>query len=272
MERFVEFAPHVPPSPRKELDPGEIFVSHATESMRRFFPDYATVDRQRWDAYDEEADRAISGPGENRGNGRVLAFYRGEIASENPQVEFVRKFSGGHLLNAFNNPLGNGDEMHIAQPNSPSVYANPGGKEPVFWTGDEIDLSVETAQMYVNGIPLTPEVVGAPTFVVGNNDIVTMREILLRAQEYKQATRSQRSKLSRAIFTPKDIFTVEKESPEVAIRLADARLEFKKALGLSVKADGNERRRELLQTGVYSDILGISRGFYPPGLKLPDQT
>lgn len=189
----------------------ETILDEVKKSIEKVFPDYNVLDRSRWDGYKKDED--------DIDNGRLLSFYRGEISPENSQIMFILHKNGGHVMNFYNNPSGFGSETHISFRGG-SVYLDYDSEVSGYWWPDQIELSVESVKIWQEGIPLTPEIVNQPAFIVGSEDrIATVREVIEGAQKYFNAKPKDRKQMDKdELFMPKRLFEfVNEEAKRVLI-------------------------------------------------------
>lgn len=120
--------------------------------------------------------------------------------------------------------------------------------------------------MFQEGIPLTPDVVDQPAFVMQDNRLATLREIISAAQIEKEARKEEKfdkkqykeaEEAFRDKFQPQNIYKLLRDDPETVRRLVIARLQFQAERDLTVSLDGNAYPAQ----EILNDVLqGTGRG------------
>jgi len=231
----------------------EAIVAQVREEMAKIFSDYKTLDRTRWDGYKPEEDDAD--------NGRLLTFYLGETEPSNPNIMFIFKKAGGFAVNFYNNPLGFGSETHISVKGG-SVYADYNPKVAGYWCQDQLEYSVESVKIWMDGIPLIPEVVDLPTFIVGSeNKFLTLKEVIKEAESYANAKPKEKKLLNKEeLFLPKNILGLGIDDPELITDFLRKRFAAMAKYGTKVSIQGREYTgQELLDEEKEGTEFGVMK-------------
>lgn len=192
----------------------EEIVFSVQNRIRTGLPQFTSIDRGEFDAYDRSKD--------TRDRGQVLTFFMDqERAAGSPSLMFI--FRGPNFtLNYYNSPEPTTSYSHRHENNS--LY----GRRQKSWTIEELDYALERAQIHMQGIEI--ESGEFQNQLVGWHEkeqrFMTMQERLNLRDEYVKAEEPFKKRMRREwqLSILDTVWNIYDKTPERAKELAIARI------------------------------------------------